>query len=630
MSWLRKWFAVRPQTRQAPRPRIVPRLEVLEGRWVPTVTFHGGVTLPNVQVQALYYGDQWYNNSALYQETGKFDGYLQYLVNSPYMDMLTKAGYGVGRGSWTQGTILEASLNSNYYLEDSTIQNAIQTDIYNGFLQVPTSDRLYVVYVEPNIAVQMSNGATSQNTFAGYHGSFEMSNGWVAHYAVVTTPGGTVGNGSANNSLNTFDEMTMVSSHEIAEAVTDTNINFSTPIGWYDDQRNEEIGDIVAGQTVYLNGYAVQKIADQNDNAMVPSELSVSGLNFSASAGRIFSGAVAVGDDPTGLTQDSDLEATIYWGDGTSSIGSIQAQIHGFVVDGTHTYGASGNYSVHVSLQDVTNSIGYASETMSESVQVAPEPFEVDVVPGQGVLRHSSSGWQQLTSLFASDVAVDAHGDVVAELPGYGVWRYEDATGWKRLTPIDASQVSIAGDGIVAAELPGYGVWRFEDSTSWRRLTPIDASQLAIADNGIVAVELPGYGVWRFEDAAGWQRLTIFNASQVAVDANGDVAADIAGNGVLRYENAGGWQQLLAADASRISMAGNGIVAVTVPGGGVRRFEDATGWEQLSTDPASQVAVDANGDVAADLNGVGVWLFQDGLSWGQLTSANAQDIGLGD
>ncbi len=38
MKWLRNLFAVRLQTRQNPRPRIVPRLEALENRELPSVT----------------------------------------------------------------------------------------------------------------------------------------------------------------------------------------------------------------------------------------------------------------------------------------------------------------------------------------------------------------------------------------------------------------------------------------------------------------------------------------------------------------------------------------------------------------------------------------------------------------
>jgi hypothetical protein len=65
--------------------------------------------------------------------------------------------------------------------------------------------------------------------------------------------------------------MTSATSHELAEAITDPNIGDSTKaLGWYDDTLNQEIGDITANQTVYLAGYAVQRIADRNDQAMTP------------------------------------------------------------------------------------------------------------------------------------------------------------------------------------------------------------------------------------------------------------------------------------------------------------------------------------------------------------------------
>src|SRR4051812_14947181 len=38
MNWLRKCFARRPQNRLTPRPRIVPQLESLEARVVPSLT----------------------------------------------------------------------------------------------------------------------------------------------------------------------------------------------------------------------------------------------------------------------------------------------------------------------------------------------------------------------------------------------------------------------------------------------------------------------------------------------------------------------------------------------------------------------------------------------------------------
>src|SRR6516225_3074416 len=95
--------------------------------------------------------------------------------------------------------------------------------------------------------------------------------GFDIHYAVIPYAGGNVPLSSGpdvnlqRSFLSRLDSMTLSASHELAEAVTDPNINYKT-LGWNDDGYDDgEVGDIANAQTVYLNGYAVQRIADQND-----------------------------------------------------------------------------------------------------------------------------------------------------------------------------------------------------------------------------------------------------------------------------------------------------------------------------------------------------------------------------
>ncbi len=78
--WLRNGFAsdATSADRRNPRRRVQPALERLEDRCTPAVTFHGGVTLPHVEVESLFYGANWYNNSTLYQDTGYLNGFLQH------------------------------------------------------------------------------------------------------------------------------------------------------------------------------------------------------------------------------------------------------------------------------------------------------------------------------------------------------------------------------------------------------------------------------------------------------------------------------------------------------------------------------------------------------------------------
>jgi hypothetical protein len=119
-----------------------------------------------------------------------------------------------------------------------------------GLVQPPDANRLYVIFVEPGVAVMDSRGATSDRPggFLGYHGAFTGFDAYgYAHairYAVITYPGAGTNNFFVPG-LNAFDTMTKVASHEIAEAVTDPDVNYAR-LGWYDDQRGE-ISDITNG-----------------------------------------------------------------------------------------------------------------------------------------------------------------------------------------------------------------------------------------------------------------------------------------------------------------------------------------------------------------------------------------------
>ncbi len=254
-----------------PRPRFLPALECLEGRLVPTVTYHGGALLPHVEVQGLYLGSDWYYNGTYYNQTAQFENFNRFLPQSSYMDMLTGLGYGVGRGSTSAGTIDTLALNKNYYLTDSGIRGEIQRFINGRSLQQPDANRLYVVYVEPGVAVlnDHDGNSTSVRNFTGYHGAFygRTAAGYAAdiHYAVIPYAGGI---NASNAGLSSFNSMTLTASHEIAEAATDPNVNYRA-LGWYDDYYNGEIGDINRREAV-LNGWVVQSIINKYDVAYIP------------------------------------------------------------------------------------------------------------------------------------------------------------------------------------------------------------------------------------------------------------------------------------------------------------------------------------------------------------------------
>jgi hypothetical protein len=211
MNWLSKtvqrlrhWLAEsrrNPTIASTRKKRFVPRLEELESRVVPNVTYQGGALLAHVEVQSIFFGSNWAADPTLVAQSQALDHYTKYLVSSPYMDMLTKAGYNVGEGSFTAGYTDPFALTQNSSLLDSVIQSHIQSDISSHNVLPPDANRLYVFYVEPNIeVVSNSSGANSVSTFLGYHGNFTGSDG-SGHaanirYAVMAYPGGTINNAS--------------------------------------------------------------------------------------------------------------------------------------------------------------------------------------------------------------------------------------------------------------------------------------------------------------------------------------------------------------------------------------------------------------------------------------------------
>ena len=122
----------------------------------------------------------------------------------------------------------------------------------------------------------------------------------------------------------------------------------------------------VSGTHVYARYGAysgsVSLVLRCNDNSMITemgtftatvtdAALTATGVNVSAHSGQSFTAAVAhvVDANPDGVASDD--TATITWGDGSTSAGTVSAAPGGgFSVSGTHTYGANGSYSVAVSV----------------------------------------------------------------------------------------------------------------------------------------------------------------------------------------------------------------------------------------------------------------------------------------
>jgi hypothetical protein len=104
----------------------------------------------------------------------------------------------------------------------------------------------------------------------------------------------------------------------------------------------------------------VQNVAD--------APLSATGLNHGAVQNATFFGSVARFTDGNPLATTKDFTATITWGDGQISTGTIAADSNGgFVVLGTHVYAQAATESISVAIADKDGSTATAQGTISVS-----------------------------------------------------------------------------------------------------------------------------------------------------------------------------------------------------------------------------------------------------------------------
>jgi hypothetical protein len=191
------------------------------------VTYHGGPLLQHVQVSTLFMGQEWQGSRYL----GYLNGFFKALFDDGrYMATLSQYStdrYQIGNGQFAGTAWYQRPVGNR--VTDAQIQATIALGIQAKALPEPTADSLYVVYTAPGAVVYQPDGANSGDDFYGYHGYVTRSPVGAFAYAVIPFP----------------DEekyLTLVASHEMAEAVTDPQVDEGTP-GWY-DPNNGEIGDI--------------------------------------------------------------------------------------------------------------------------------------------------------------------------------------------------------------------------------------------------------------------------------------------------------------------------------------------------------------------------------------------------
>jgi len=250
----------------------------------PGFVYNGGTVITSPVVSTSFWGALW-SDSAHQAAAVRLNQFVQDLLNSNYMNVLSQYGVGTGAGS---GTFGQSSFvgNAPSQLIDADIQNLIQANINAGAIQEPpagNTSRVLIIFFDenieendPNLGVVLCEPA-GDNAF-GYHHSFTTAAGNPFYYSIIpglddaciqNSCGGDPGCSLAPG-LTQEQRRTQVASHEFAEMVTDP----VPPTGWYDqrDPNSGELGDICNGQsdtitpTAGSNVWTVQRIYSKFDD----------------------------------------------------------------------------------------------------------------------------------------------------------------------------------------------------------------------------------------------------------------------------------------------------------------------------------------------------------------------------
>jgi hypothetical protein len=224
--------------------------------------YYGGPVISRPKVYAVFWGDQ------VDPETqSKIGPFFANMLDSTYMDWLSEYNTNltavdgrhgtdqtIGRGTFA-GALKIAPINGSSSLTDEQIQAELEAQIAAGKLPAATDDSLYMIYFPSGISISIA-GQRSCSSFCAYHEGFKSAKtGASIYYGVMPVCG--FGCGVAGS---TFDSMSVVSSHECIEAVTDP---FPTPgdkpaypQAW-NDAGGQEIGDLCAQGNATVIGHGI-------------------------------------------------------------------------------------------------------------------------------------------------------------------------------------------------------------------------------------------------------------------------------------------------------------------------------------------------------------------------------------
>ena len=242
-----------------------------------SLVYYGGPVISNVKIYTVIWGggvnsevqskmNDFYGS---YARSTQMDWANQYQTKINAVDGRRGTNQEIGRGS-AGGTFQITPIHSGSTIDDRDVQAEIEAQVANHKLPAPDANTLYMIHFGPGITITVE-GMRSCQSFCAYHSGFQSAKLGSTFYGVMPDLYSGACSFGCGFSSNSFESTTVVSSHEVMEAVTDP---FPTPGSTpafpqaWNTTSGDEIADLCtagAGTLQTANGsYAVSK---QWDNA---------------------------------------------------------------------------------------------------------------------------------------------------------------------------------------------------------------------------------------------------------------------------------------------------------------------------------------------------------------------------
>jgi hypothetical protein len=211
-------------------------------------TYGGGPVLSDVQIVSVFWGPN-VNPTVTSQIGGFFSAYTA-ASQIGWMCEYNTPTQTIGSGSFAGNFTITPTVNTGTNITDANIQDELAARINAGNLPAPNANTLYVVQFPPGDVITSPSG-TSCIDFCAYHSAGTRTiNGASTTFPYAVMPDFASG-GCTCGDRSVFDNFTKSASHEIAEAISDTQpfSGWSFPSG--------EIGDVcnfaTLGDGAYYN-----------------------------------------------------------------------------------------------------------------------------------------------------------------------------------------------------------------------------------------------------------------------------------------------------------------------------------------------------------------------------------------